>query len=301
MTDPTGPGGTGDYRFPAQTPHPDQPFPPSEPPGAMVPIPDRPLTVPSGDYSPDWDTSRHQAPSQVTEGVVVPAYPIPPLPVRRRSRLIPIMAATIVLLVIAVAVLTLMVVQNQNKTSAAGPSTSPTTSVSPSTAASPPGVTESTPTGAAESEAPSGQPPASGPTITGSPTSTATSSSAPPPAAASGSVLGSYSVDLPQEFSVPLSATKPKQADFNTSNQGDLAWYNAFVPLGGDQMVALRPGTKPTYQLCTTATSFEGQAASTSKNSFCLITPNSVIGVYVSSFVSNPSTYAVLNIMVWSS
>ncbi len=116
-----------------------------------------------------------------------------------------------------------------------------------------------------------------------------------------GTPLGAYDINLTADYSVPLGGTKPTQSQFNTSGTGDLGTSTpadmlVFGPISPDKMVALPAGSTPTYQACTTATTFSNQASSTAGTAFCLLEAGKVAGVTVT---QNGSNYATLHVAVW--
>ena len=115
--------------------------------------------------------------------------------------------------------------------------------------------------------------------------------------AANGTQLGSYSIDMADYYSAPLSAAKPTQSQF-TSDSGDLFYDGvSFTTRGSDQLVSLPNGTTPTYKACSTGTTFADSAGDTAGSSFCLVeATGKLAGVYVS---SEQSDYDVLQVTVW--
>ncbi|MFE6049137.1 hypothetical protein ACFQ6N_00085 [Kitasatospora sp. NPDC056446] len=147
---------------------------------------------------------------------------------------------------------------------------------------------------------------APGPTVTKPvpPTPTGTDPATAPPGTATtanGTVLGTYSVNINADHSIPLRATKPTQAEFSTTGQGDLGTggpggHLVFLPINGTKMLALPSGTTPTYEACASDTVFSTQADSTAATSFCVLEKGSMAGVTVASV---NSTYVVLDVTVW--
>lgn len=121
--------------------------------------------------------------------------------------------------------------------------------------------------------------------------------------ASNGSELGSYEVDLPQGYSIPLGASKPTQSQFDSSQQtGDLDYndvYGTYQVLGSDKMVQLPDGTTPTYQACTGATAFTSAINGGSlRVAFCILENGKIAGVEVVSQSSTTSDYS-LQVTVW--
>jgi hypothetical protein len=126
-----------------------------------------------------------------------------------------------------------------------------------------------------------------------------------------GLLLGSYEIKLAYDYSVPLSSTKPTQSQYDsTGNNGDLVYSNISAadsydfsnPGQGynDQIVALPPGSQPTYQACSTNTTFTTSVTATVGAAFCVIETGTgrVAGVSVASLPDN-SNYAILDIKIW--
>lgn len=117
--------------------------------------------------------------------------------------------------------------------------------------------------------------------------------------AANGAVLGTYSIDVSFGYSVPLSATKPTQAEFTKTISGGDMYFDGgeFYPGDNEQLVSLPSGTTPTYTACSTSTTFASFVSNTSGASFCVVeTSGTLAGVYVS---SDQSGYAVVQVNVW--
>jgi hypothetical protein len=116
-----------------------------------------------------------------------------------------------------------------------------------------------------------------------------------------GAVLGSYTVDLPAGYSIPLGASKPTQSQFDSSEQnGDLNDNGGYYePLGSDQMVQLPNGSTLTYRACTSSTAFTGGiTVSTTGVAFCVLENGKIAGVEVVSESSLTSDY-ILQVIVW--
>ena len=121
-------------------------------------------------------------------------------------------------------------------------------------------------------------------------------------ATSDGMVLGSYSVDLPTGYSIPLGASKPTQSQFDSSEQnGDLddTWAPSYDELGSDKMVQLPNGTTPTYQGCINSTAFtNGISGGSLGVAFCILENGKIAGVEVVSQSSTTSDY-ILQVTVW--
>jgi hypothetical protein len=117
-----------------------------------------------------------------------------------------------------------------------------------------------------------------------------------------GSELGSYIVDLPQEYSIPLGASKPTQSQFDSSEQnGDLDYQitGTYRPLGNDKMVQLPSGTMPTDQACTSSTAFTSYIIGGNLGiAFCILENGKIAGIQVVSQSSTTSDY-FLRVTVW--
>lgn len=143
-------------------------------------------------------------------------------------------------------------------------------------------------------------PPTTPPSVT--PTGTQPSPSQQTTAAAAGGTpLGAYTVDLGFGHSIPLGAQKPAQADFSTTGLGDLgtaapADHLVFVPINGDKMLSLDAGATPSYAGCAADTVFATQADSKPGTAFCLVENGMTAGVKVTS--AHPD-YVVLSVTVW--
>ena len=116
-----------------------------------------------------------------------------------------------------------------------------------------------------------------------------------------GTVLGSYTVDLPSGYSIPLGASKPTQSQFDSSElNGDLddTGY-LYQILGSDQIVQLQDGSALTYQACTSSTAFANNISTgTIGTAFCVLESGRIAGVKVASQSSNTSDYN-LQVTVW--
>jgi hypothetical protein len=120
-------------------------------------------------------------------------------------------------------------------------------------------------------------------------------------ATTNGSMLGTYDVDLPAGYSIPLGASKPTQAQFDSSQQnGDLDdLAQSYEELGSDKMVQLPNGTTPTYQACTSSTAFTNFIIGGSLGvAFCILENGKIAGVEVVSQSSTSSDY-ILHVTVW--
>jgi hypothetical protein len=153
--------------------------------------------------------------------------------------------------------------------------------------------------------------PAPLPTVTVTATATATATSpvtqsqlsphAPQIAKSNGAVLGSYTVDLPSDYSIPLGISKPTQSQFDSSEQnGDLDDSGSFYQeLGSDRMVQLQNGSTLTYQACTNSTAFTNIVSTgTLGAAFCILESGRIAGVKVVSESSTTSDYT-LQVTVW--
>ncbi|AUG80666.1 hypothetical protein CFP65_5992 [Kitasatospora sp. MMS16-BH015] len=152
--------------------------------------------------------------------------------------------------------------------------------------------------------------PALSPTVAPSvtPTPSVTPPSTPPPSlpvtpsgTTGGQLLGSYTVKLPPGYKVPLGASPPKQSDF-TPNSGGALFSNGHENFsGGDsKMLQATPGATPTYQGCAADTEFIGSQPIFAGAAFCYIEPGLMLGITVSSVVTTPAPFEVLNVTVWS-
>jgi hypothetical protein len=151
-------------------------------------------------------------------------------------------------------------------------------------------------------------------TVTDTATVTVTSPITPSPqssrasqiATSNGSMLGSYTVDLPSGYSIPLGVSKPTQSQFDSSEQnGDLNDLNYegttdyYQELGSDKMVQLQDGTTPTYQTCINSTAFtNGISGGRLGVAFCILENGKIAGVEVISQSSTTSDY-ILQVTVW--
>ena len=115
-----------------------------------------------------------------------------------------------------------------------------------------------------------------------------------------GTQLGSYDINLPVNYSVPLGPTAPTQAQFSTGGvNGDIWEDGPLLPVAPDKMLNLAVGTTPTYQSCTTDTVFETQATNTQGSAFCLVETGRIAGVTVTSLNATQPNYVVLHVVVW--
>lgn len=125
-----------------------------------------------------------------------------------------------------------------------------------------------------------------------------------------GAVLGSYTVELPSGYSIPLGTSKPMQSQFDSSEQGgdldDKADYgtgnclfapDCYIPLGTDKMIYLPEGASPTYAACTGNTGFETTIPGADGLAFCVLENGKVAGIKVVSESSAP--YYILKVTVW--
>jgi hypothetical protein len=145
-------------------------------------------------------------------------------------------------------------------------------------------------------------------TVTATATATVTSPVTHPPqgppvssaATSNGAVLGSYTVDLPTGYSIPLGASKPTQSQFDSSEQnGDLDDESVgYQALGNDQIVQLQDGSTLTYHTCTNSTAFTRTIYPSLGVAFCAIESGKIAGVKVISQSSTTSDY-ILQVTVW--
>lgn len=123
-------------------------------------------------------------------------------------------------------------------------------------------------------------------------------------AGSNGAELGSYTVDLPSGYSIPLGASKPTQSQFDSSGQnGDLSDLNdgadTYQELGSDEMVKLQSGSTLTYQACTSSTAFTNSiSGGTLGVAFCVLENGKIAGIKVVSQSSTTSDYT-LQVTVW--
>lgn len=124
------------------------------------------------------------------------------------------------------------------------------------------------------------------------------SSGSSAPASANGKQLGSYNIRMSVNYFVPLDTTQPAQTQFNTSSIGDISSGAGYIsPVNGNKLVALPGGTKPTYQACSTSTTFATNVVMIGGASACIIeTSGKLAGVYVDSV---QGSYGVLDVTVW--
>lgn len=137
-----------------------------------------------------------------------------------------------------------------------------------------------------------GSPVATVPSAGGTGSATAGSGSA------NGTQLGSYTIDLPAGYSVPLGPTKPTQSQFITGQSGGDLYYTGlgyFPGLSSEKLVTLTSGTPPTYSACQGSTFFNS-VNDDAGESFCIVESNDLVGLYVQ---SDQSGYAVINVNVW--
>jgi hypothetical protein len=116
-----------------------------------------------------------------------------------------------------------------------------------------------------------------------------------------GAELGSYDINLPIGYSVPLGPTHPTQSQFTNGSGGDI-WTNSILEIGpgnGNKMLNLPDGTTPTYQQCADDTLFENQVSAKPGVAFCLVEAGKMVGVTVTSVSSTQPYYAALHVTVW--
>jgi hypothetical protein len=153
--------------------------------------------------------------------------------------------------------------------------------------------------------------PAPQPTVTVTATATATVTSpvtqsqqsphASRTAKSNGAALGSYTIELPSGYSIPLGASKPTQSQFDSSQQnGDLDDSgDVYQELGSDRMVQLQNGSTPTYHACTNSTAFTDNIYTGALGvAFCVLESGKIAGVKVVSQSSTTSDY-ILQVTVW--
>jgi hypothetical protein len=124
-------------------------------------------------------------------------------------------------------------------------------------------------------------------------------------ATSNGSMLGSYRIDLPSGYSIPLGVSKPTQSEFDSSEQnGDLddlnyAGTDTYQELGSDKLVQLQDGTTPTYLACINSTAFTNSiSGGRLEVAFCILENGKIVGVEVVSQSSTTSDY-ILQVTVW--
>jgi hypothetical protein len=121
-------------------------------------------------------------------------------------------------------------------------------------------------------------------------------------ATSNGSMLGTYKVELPLGYSIPLGASKPTQSQFDSSElSGDLdaTYFPTYREMGSDEMVQLPDGTTPTYRGCINSTAFTNSITGGSLGvAFCIIENGKIAGVEVVSQSSTTSDY-ILQVTVW--
>ncbi|WP_169739766.1 hypothetical protein [Actinospica robiniae] len=126
---------------------------------------------------------------------------------------------------------------------------------------------------------------------------------------ANGTLLGTYTFQIPPYATVPLGTTQPTQAQFvQGSGLGDLYLDTSglvgpgtdFKPANGNKMVVLPSGTPATYQSCSTDTGFVQNVDNTVGAVFCLIeTTGRIPGVTVMSIESSQPYASVLHVSLW--
>lgn len=125
-------------------------------------------------------------------------------------------------------------------------------------------------------------------TATTTVTSPVTGSPQSPPASqiakSNDAALGSYAIELPSGYSIPLGASKPTQSQFDSSQQnGDLDdaqdAVDTYQELGSDRMVQLQDGSTPTYHSCTSSTAFTDSISGGKLGvAFCILENGKVAG-----------------------
>jgi hypothetical protein len=120
--------------------------------------------------------------------------------------------------------------------------------------------------------------------------------------ASNGSELGTYTVDLPLGYSVPLGASQPTQSQFDISEQnGDLDYglNGNYKALGNDRMVQLPNYAAPTNQACTSSTAFTSSISGGNLGTaFCILENGKIAGIEVVSQSITTSDY-LLKVTVW--
>lgn len=129
---------------------------------------------------------------------------------------------------------------------------------------------------------------------------------APQTSKQNGAVLGSYTVDLPTYYSIPLGVSKPTQSQFDSSEQngdlddGDYCNFTSdcYHELNGDRIVELQRGSTPKYHTCAASTAFTDYVSSGVGVAFCVLEGGKIAGVKVISQSSTSSDY-ILKVTVW--
>ncbi len=121
--------------------------------------------------------------------------------------------------------------------------------------------------------------------------------------ASNGSKLGSYKVELPQGYSIPLGVSKPTQSQFDSSQQnGDLndedVVGDTYQVMGADRMVQLPDNATPTYQACTGSDAFMNGIQGGIGVAFCILENGRIAGVEVISQSSTTSDF-ILQVTLW--
>lgn len=116
-----------------------------------------------------------------------------------------------------------------------------------------------------------------------------------------GAELGSYDINLPIGYSVPLGPMRPTQSQFVNGGGGDIGTNSigGIYPGNGNKMLNLPDGTTPTYQQCADDTLFENQVNAKPGVTFCLVEVGKIVGVTVTSVSSMQPYYATLHVTVW--
>jgi hypothetical protein len=120
--------------------------------------------------------------------------------------------------------------------------------------------------------------------------------------AANGTLLGSYTFNLPEGYSAPLGPTAPTQSQIASGATPDIVWNGGLEAGTGDRLISVPIGTQTTYNLCAGDTDFEFQAEPSQGTVFCLVeSTGRIVGVTIASVTALPvsSGYAVMNVQVW--
>lgn len=141
------------------------------------------------------------------------------------------------------------------------------------------------------------------PSQTTAASATATSGAGGESNAATGTVLGTYTFDLPYDHPAPIGQAAPTLAEIASGANADLTFEGSvFEVTQGDEIRNLANGTAPTYQSCVAATKggFAGVSAGTE---FCIAEASGrMAGVSLSAVDGGParsSLYAVLQVTLW--
>jgi hypothetical protein len=154
------------------------------------------------------------------------------------------------------------------------------------------------------------------PTTLPHPSSSTVTASIPPPVThittpqinASGTVLASYTITIPDRYTVPLGPTAPTQRELSSTGVGDLTYYTSageasLNPTSRSVLYALPSGANPTYPSCISDLNRQTASGTGAGTSFCLSLPDEKLmdGVtvsYISTSEINP-TYVMIQVTVW--